>query len=339
MLNFSCPVCGREYHADEVHLGKQIQCSNPKCGEIITVAWQDGRFSRSGQDIQAGGAQYVKGVRARVSWKRQETAYKIRWRKPLLIAGLGTLFVGTIIFAGYSIWANGREYERSKPPTDGSEAKKIVVPAESQVSHTVQSSGQRVSEPVILSPGEYEVESPPIPSGRQHVAKATPGEVESAAITEHGGSAPSRQIASQPANSLPTGTRIIADQAISGHGELETINGTQYDSCVILLDADTNHRLRKIYIKAQESFTLDHLDPRNYKVLFATGADWNDQAERFNREASYFEFGKVLAFEESIDSGGMQYDHRSITLNPVYNGNVRARRITEEEFHSLTRKN
>jgi hypothetical protein len=134
-----------------------------------------------------------------------------------------------------------------------------------------------------------------------------------------------------PAHSLPTGTRIIADQATSGSGELEAVNGTVFDACVIVVNPNTEERVRQRYIKAQDSFSLDHLDPGNYRVVFATGVDWDDARERFNRQASYFEFGKLLSFHE--DSGS--YERHTITLNPVPDGNVSARSISEAEFHAL----
>jgi hypothetical protein len=109
------------------------------------------------------------------------------------------------------------------------------------------------------------------------------------------------------------------------------INGTGLDACVIVLDSSTQKRVRKVYIKSQDSFTLGHLNPGNYSVLFATGIDWDNAGEHFNRNASYFEFGKVLSFKEE---GG--YEQHTITLNPVANGNVRRRSISEAEFHALT---
>src|SRR5450631_3890743 len=96
------------------------------------------------------------------------------------------------------------------------------------------------------------------------------------------------------ANSLPTGTPITSDMETSGRGELEATNGTDLDSYVIVTNADVPLRVRQRYIKAKDSFTLDRLEPGKYRVLFATGIDWNSNEERFNRDASYFEFGRVL---------------------------------------------
>jgi hypothetical protein len=100
---------------------------------------------------------------------------------------------------------------------------------------------------------------------------------------------------------------------------------------IFVVDSNTQERVRKVYIKSQDSFTLGHLSPGNYNVLFATGIDWDNTGEHFNRNASYFEFGKVLSFEEE----GRSYEQHTITLNPVANGNVHARSISEAEFHAL----
>ena len=140
------------------------------------------------------------------------------------------------------------------------------------------------------------------------------------------------------ANSLPTGTRLIKDQNTEGHGELEAINGTNHDACLIVVDAYSHLRVRKVYIRAQDTLTLDRLDRGRYTILFATGADWNDRAEEFNREASYFEFGKSLDFEETRDSSGVHYGHHSITLHTVPAGNTHAKSLTKEQFHRLTGK-
>jgi hypothetical protein len=146
------------------------------------------------------------------------------------------------------------------------------------------------------------------------------------------------RIAHLPANSLPTGTRIIPDEANSGSGELEAVNDTPHDACVIVIDVDTHARVRKVFIKAQDSYSLDHLAQGNYKVLFATGVDWDNVGERFNRSASYFEFGKLLSFQERSDSQYLHYERHSITLNAVPEGNVRPKPISEAEFHALSGK-
>src|SRR5205807_4307075 len=37
MIDIACPYCGRFYHTQESHLGKQIKCSNPRCNKEIVL--------------------------------------------------------------------------------------------------------------------------------------------------------------------------------------------------------------------------------------------------------------------------------------------------------------
>ena len=37
MLDFVCPRCGRPYHSEEVHIGKQIRSTNPECGFLVPI--------------------------------------------------------------------------------------------------------------------------------------------------------------------------------------------------------------------------------------------------------------------------------------------------------------
>jgi hypothetical protein len=111
-----------------------------------------------------------------------------------------------------------------------------------------------------------------------------------------------------PARPLPTGTRIIPDQATSGDGELKAVNGTFLDACIMLVDASSHTRVREVSVQANGSFLLEHLAPGNYQMVFATGEDWDWRSERFNRDASYFEFGKILSFREDQNSYERHYD-------------------------------
>lgn len=103
----------------------------------------------------------------------------------------------------------------------------------------------------------------------------------------------------------------------------------------MLVNADTSERMRQIYIKPKSSITLTHLDPGNYRAVFAMGFDWNREKEHFNRDASYFDFAEVLPFRETRDSRYLRYESHTITLNPVLEGSVSSRHISEDEFHAL----
>lgn len=105
-----------------------------------------------------------------------------------------------------------------------------------------------------------------------------------------------------PPRSLPTGTRIIPDGATSGHGELTADNGNRLDACLVLIDAASGVRVRKIYIKAGDSFTLKNISPGNYRVYFAIGSDWDSSDNKFKRDASYARFDEPFSYDE-VDNG------------------------------------
>jgi hypothetical protein len=181
-----------------------------------------------------------------------------------------------------------------------------------------QHSKTKANAVVELSPDEFEVAPQPSPNGPVNVERRSKPRIVAPQQT--------------PARSLPTGTRIIADRATTGDGQLEAINGTPSDACVMVVDPRTQRRVREISVQAESSFLLEHLDARDYEIVFATGKDWDSQAERFTRDASYFEFGKTLEFRQDATT----YQRQTITLNAVRDGNVPRRSITEAEFHALS---
>jgi len=104
----------------------------------------------------------------------------------------------------------------------------------------------------------------------------------------------------------------------------------------MVVDTRTHKRVREIFVQAEATFLMEQLDPSQYEIVFATGKDWNQQAERFNRNASYFEFGKTLSFTQYQTSDELHYERHTITLNEVPHGNVPRHHITEAEFHALS---
>jgi hypothetical protein len=146
---------------------------------------------------------------------------------------------------------------------------------------------------------------------------------------------PNARRAASPGRFSANGTRIIPDQARSGNGELNAVNSTSFDACIMVVRAGTRARVRQVYIQPRSSVILAHLNPEVYKIVFTTGFDWDEEAEHFRRAASYFEFAEILAFSESQDSKYVQYDIHTITLN-IADGNDRSRSISECEFHALS---
>jgi len=325
MLDFSCPVCGKQYHADDEHIGKSIRCKTPGCEEIITIAWQNGRYTTSNQQIitvNQRPSKWIDEIR-----KNRVVLCKSKTNRSVTVAVVAVLLIGIgFVVYRYSVHRVNSKLKSEEPVTLSPDevAGSGAAPARASVQTSVgnQTTTFDMSTAVGLDDKPINLTAPMEPIPARPILKQVP-KADTAGIQE----------TPRPANSLPTGTRIIDDQATTGSGELEAINGTGFDACVyvFVLDSNTQKLVRKVYIKSQDSFTLGHLSPGNYKVLFATGIDWDNTGDRFNRNASYFEFGKVLSFKEE----GSSYEQHTITLNPVANGNVHARSISEAEFHAL----
>jgi hypothetical protein len=326
MIAFFCLRCGRgPYHADETHIGKSILCTKPGCEEVITITWQDGRCTTSNQQIK-------KVIRQRSKWideirKNGVVLYKSKANRGVAVAVVAALLMGIGFIAYRHSIHRGSSNLKSEKPV-------MLSPDE------VAGSGAAPERPFVQnSSGDQTTtfdSSTAVGLDNKPITLTIPVElIPAKPISKKAPKADADRIQETlpSANSPPTGTRIIPDQATTGRGELVAINGTGVDACVIVVDSDKEERVREVHIKSQDSFTLGHLNPGNYKVLFATGIDWDNTSEHFNRNASYFEFGKVLSFKEE---GG--YEEHTITLNPVANGNVRRRSISEAEFHALTAK-
>jgi len=130
---------------------------------------------------------------------------------------------------------------------------------------------------------------------------------------------------------LVTGWRMLPDRKTSGQGQIRAINGTPFDACVFILDNSTQERVRSVFIRAANSFSFDRVEPGNYRILYTIGTGWDKTNNEFGESASYFEFGRILSFQEQ---SGM-IERYTITLHAVPNGNVQARSLSESEFRLL----
>ena len=63
-----------------------------------------------------------------------------------------------------------------------------------------------------------------------------------------------------------------------------------------------------------------------------SGLDWIDSEDGFRLNPSYHQFDRSVTYSEHTDEDGVQYHEISVTLHPVVGGNVRARKISREEF-------
>jgi hypothetical protein len=333
MIDFYCPVCKRSYHADESQIGKNIRCNTPGCEEIITIAWQDGRYTSSGKQLRIADKWRFRSLRAYCDWRKLRQFRNIKRSRLYLFVGAVVLLMA-ILFSGY--WFGMRMQASDQSKKDSKVGLGFVSLASSPQPQAVPKPKANVFDDLKEEPNTNESNSVSNQTPIIRWDEETAMPINSKPVSRQGEKTKAAKVqqSSLPANSLPTGTRLIEDQATSGSGLLKAINGTALDSFVVVMLADTSVRVRVVSIQAHDSSTLEHFSPGEYKVLFATGMDWDSNKEEFNREGSYYEFGKNLTFDEDNNS----YVRETITLNAVFNGNVRARSISKDEFHRLTGK-
>lgn len=325
-MDFHCPRCGTVYHAEERHIGKQIRCTHNNCDELIIVNRQDGSYSHSAQQIRKTRNESQDFVIPKKPHSRIIGSDKNNRKRLYGFASLAIL-IAAVGLGGYHLGGRRHEMESRRP-----ELVSPVADSPASVSPTPGGTGTTESG---SARSQFESGSSRSSDPKQSDVFSDLGFVPSDPKTTRKPS--SRTGASsfpKESRSLPTGTRIIPDEATSGDGQLKAINNTHLDACVMVVDEASNKRVRELSVQSESSFLLDHLTPGSYRIVFATGWDWDDRAERFNRDASYFQFGETLDFKQDESS----YDRVTITLNVVPNGNVRRRRISEEEFHMLSGK-
>jgi hypothetical protein len=248
---------------------------------------------------------------------RQRVQWKLHWRSSVIVRSAACLSLA-LLFSGYVAGRRRIRFDSAigqtaialqKPDPwgvatveDDPGAKKALPPPRQMQQRQHAGPSKREIKPLVeVTSGDVEFDQPP----------------------------------ATPIRSLKTGTRLMEDHATTGHGELEIVNGTRYDASLVVIDASTQLQVRKVYIKAQDALTLGRLSSGEYSVFFQTGEDWDNSTEDFNRHASYYEFGKNLAFEETSDSEAIHYERHSITLHPVPSGNVHSTSLSKSQFHAL----
>jgi hypothetical protein len=131
-----------------------------------------------------------------------------------------------------------------------------------------------------------------------------------------------------PYNSLLNGTILFSyPTSLDGDGILTISNGTDSDAVVKLIRS-TGNKVFSVYVRAKNSYSINHINDGIYRVLFSSGSDWNPQQKRFlvNAHAQFFDNTFEFITTER------QYTTYSITLNPVLDGKARTSSLDPNEF-------
>lgn len=134
---------------------------------------------------------------------------------------------------------------------------------------------------------------------------------------------------------LPNGTMVL-DGKLTGLGELVVDNGLAKDAVVMLVDTTTDKPLASFYASGGREHRLKKINNGVYKLIFATGEDWDAEHMRFTRKRSFSEFRETIDYYTTKKRKGNQisteYRINTVTLHPVKGGNAKTDNIYEKEF-------
>lgn len=134
---------------------------------------------------------------------------------------------------------------------------------------------------------------------------------------------------------LPNGS-IIQNLYRSGDGVLKIDNGTARDAVVKLIDEGQSQAVSVFYVRAGNVATLDKIPDGKFRVLLASGTDWDRVSHEFTREKSFAKFDKIMDFATSDQIEGDRVYRQSheitLTLHKVPYGNATTSKISEREF-------
>jgi hypothetical protein len=130
--------------------------------------------------------------------------------------------------------------------------------------------------------------------------------------------------------SLPSHTGFIS-QAMGG-GTLKVSNGTNRDAYVKLIEPNFQQLVSAFLVKSNSSYTLNPIPDGTYRVLFASGKNWNPKTQSFAQSKSFAKFDKLLNFTTVQLGNEIQYKVFQITLHPVAGGKARISGVNEQEF-------
>lgn len=133
----------------------------------------------------------------------------------------------------------------------------------------------------------------------------------------------------RPDYSLSHGT-VLKESSyyMSGNGELEISNGTNYDAVAKLIRGNT--AVYSVYIGKNRTYTISGISDGYYELMFSQGSDWNTLTKQFNKNQSYSTFEDTFDFETT----GTQYTTWEVTLNSVVGGNAETSTVNPAEFNS-----
>jgi hypothetical protein len=297
MIQLTC--CGETYHADEAHLGREIECR--KCGRRIRIA-------ASSRVIEM--ESFAKGQAAHSTSSFSSHHQPARRAHKFRFAPAAIAAVGLIVCLAIPIAIMRRPELASisgDHPSLDDQARSDPHPSEraTEPDRSAMSSGQSITT---------------TDSSKKTSSGTRPRSLD-----------PSRTVAEPQALRPITGHSIEppSHYTSGGHCELNIDNNSGWDAVVKLVTQISTKTVWKKYLRAGDSLNVTGVESGSYRLRFALGSAWDPNEKRFLREPQYFEMDKILTFEEDSEKATVV----DATLKEVAHGNVPRVSIDSASFN------
>jgi hypothetical protein len=132
----------------------------------------------------------------------------------------------------------------------------------------------------------------------------------------------------------PKNNQILSDAypESSARGELQIDNGTSEHSIVKLIDRLTDAKILSFTVCAHRKAHVGGVPDGEYDVLFAFGDQIYEGSDRFFQPHGFSKFVSPITFATRATNRTIEWDRLSLTLHPVFAGNVRTTALSQSEF-------
>jgi hypothetical protein len=138
-------------------------------------------------------------------------------------------------------------------------------------------------------------------------------------------------------SSRPNGTELPAANVKRGLGILTVRNPNDHDLAAKLVDTVGRKTVRFVYVRKREQATLVGIPAGSYRLVFASGDEWDDEQGRFVYRAVYRQYLEDLRFEEEYIGNDVRFVHYRVGLADVGGWTAAVSRRFFEQPHYVVR--
>jgi len=90
-----------------------------------------------------------------------------------------------------------------------------------------------------------------------------------------------------------------------------------------------------VYIGKYGSYTISGIPDGTYILYYTYGNDWDGSSNRFTQPIAYLRADDNMVYTTNESDEYIYYDTYTITLNPIFKGNLIAQDVDPSDFPKL----